>query len=177
GSSAGFASVGGLSTGAAVVSAGAGSRAGSSTVSFTEGATSAGINSGSGNNERDETSDLDTASTGAGSKGVSVAGVASATASGTAASASVGATATAATSAGFGLRSRRYPSERKIEAKSSPDAPVRDVIVPLTTKLRPSKKPSGFGPGAPSRHDSAGLMRSARRSRMSTRTARSPQMR
>jgi hypothetical protein len=32
----------------------------------------------------------------------------------------------------------RYPSERKIEAKSSPDAPVSDVIAPVTRKLRPS---------------------------------------
>src|SRR6187431_3064585 len=157
GSSVGFASVDALSTGAAA-------------------ATSAGTNSGSGNNERDETSAADAAvalSTKAGSIGVSLAGAASTVASGAAAAAS----GAAGASTDFGLRSIRYPSERKIEAKSSPDAPVRDVIAPLTRKLRPSKKPSGFGPGAPSRHDSAGLMRSARRSRISTRTARSPQMR
>ena len=38
----------------------------------------------------------------------------------------------------------------------------------------PANAPGGFAPGAAGRHDSAGRMRSARRSRISTRTARSP---
>ena len=55
---------------------------------------------------------------------------------------------------------------------------MSEVIAPVTVKPRPSKAPSGFGAGhAPSRQDSAGRMRSASRSRISTRTARSPQTR
>src|SRR5262249_22214467 len=107
GSSAGFASIGVLSTAAAMTSIGAASSAGC----CTEGAISAATNSGSGNNDRDEASGLGTAlSTAAGSKVVSAASVASDTAAGVSADAL---DATAA-SAGCGLRSMRYPRERKI---------------------------------------------------------------
>src|SRR5262249_24604147 len=138
-------------------------------------------NCGSGSDERDVTSIAGVSGSsdaaGALSNPATSVGAASADAdTGTvvlaAASPVASAGAVGTVSGGFGLRSMRYQSERKIDAKSSPEAPVSDVIAPVTTKLRPSKTPAGLGPGAPSRQDSAGRMRSASRSRISTRTAR-----
>src|SRR3979490_1990406 len=60
-----------------------------------------------------------------------------------------------------------------MEAKSSPEDPVSDVIAWVTVKQRPSTAPAGFSAEA-SRQASAGRIRSASRSRISTRTARSP---
>ena len=58
-----------------------------------------------------------------------------------------------------------------------PDEPTSEVIAPVTVKLEPSKAPGGFGAGEFGRQASAGRIRSASRSRISTRTARSPQTR
>ncbi len=41
----------------------------------------------------------------------------------------------------------RYPSERRIEAKSSPDAPVNDVMPLNTVKPPPGNAPDGFDTG------------------------------
>src|SRR5262249_42015258 len=62
----------------------------------------------------------------------------------------------AADSGGFGRRSIRYPSDRRIEAKSSPEVPVSDIIDPVTTKPEPSTAPAGLAPGAPGRQASSG---------------------
>ena len=59
---------------------------------------------------------------------------------------------------------------------SSAVAPRIDIIAGVTMKAAPSKAPSGRAP-VPARQASAGRIRSARRSRMSTRTARRPSMR
>ena len=55
--------------------------------------------------------------------------------------------------------------------------PVSDVMFTVTVKPPPSIAPGGFGAGEPARHASAGRIRSASRSRISTRTARSPHTR
>src|SRR6266446_5439593 len=67
--------------------------------------------------------------------------------------------------------------ERRTEAKSSPEQPASDVMAPVTVKPKPSVAPAGLGCLPPERHASAGRMRSASRSKMSTRTARPPQTR
>ncbi len=65
-----------------------------------------------------------------------------------------------------------------MEAKSSPEQPASDVIDTVVTKPLLSAAPGGGGPGVtPGRYAIAGRIRSASRSRMSTRTARSPQTR
>ena len=62
------------------------------------------------------------------------------------------------------------------DVKSSPAQPSREVMSTVTVKPGPSIAPCGLSPVPPGFHAINGRMRSARRSRISIRTARFPQI-